>query len=135
MGMFSPLVIAIVKKVLLSSGRLGSPKETLETPSAVFTPSVRTMERARTVSETSACSADAVKTRVSIITLRRGIPYSSARLTMRCAIAKRSWAVRGTPRPSIVSPRTTAPYFFAIGKTRAITSSSPLTLLIRGTPL
>ena len=55
--------MAIAKNVLLSKGRFGKPKETLLTPKTVWTPNVLTIETALTVSITSFCWAEAVKTK------------------------------------------------------------------------
>ena len=93
------------------------------------------MRSARMVSMTSACWALAVSTSVSMMIELDGMPYDLAVSMMRCAIATRFSAVSGMPSSSRVSPMTTPPYFFAIGKICSIVSCLPFTEFISGRPL
>ena len=134
-GKSSPADIAIAKNVLLSKGRFGNPKETLLTPKTVWTPNVLTIETALTVSITSFCWAEAVKTRQSIIMSFLSMPYSFALLIIFLAISNLCSAFGGMPFSSKAKPMTTPPYFFTTGKTASMVSSFPLTELISGFPL
>ena len=73
-GRSRPADIAIAKKVLFNKGRFGSPKETLLTPKTVWTPNSLTIATALTVSITSFCWAETVKTKQSIIIFSLVIP-------------------------------------------------------------
>ena len=133
-GRSSPACMASARNVRFKSGRFGRPKETLETPKTVCTPSFFTISIAFSVSFTSFCCAEAVRVRQSMIMSSFPMPYSAAFAMIFCAISNLSSAFRGIPS-SNVRPITTPPYFFTIGKMASMTSSFPLTELISGFPL
>lgn len=75
MGRSRPQVMAMVRNVWLTRGRAGRPKEMLDTPSTVFSPSSSlTRRRASSVWEAPSCSAEAVRVRQSIYTSSRRMP-------------------------------------------------------------
>ena len=136
MGRSSPFSSAMVRNVRVTASRFGRPKEMLETPRTVFSPSsVLTRWSASRVSFAPSCSADAVSVRQSMYTSRFGIPSAVARSRMRLAMANRSAAFLGMPFSSRVSPTTAAPYFLTSGRMFCSDASSPLTELTMGLPL
>ena len=75
MGRSSPFASASAKNVWFSAPLCGRPKEMLETPSTVFSPSSScTIRTASSVSYAASCSAEAVSTRQSMNTLSFGMP-------------------------------------------------------------
>ena len=136
MGRSSPFSKAMVRNVRVTASRFGRPKEMLDTPRTVFSPSsVLTRCRASSVSLAPSCSAEAVKVRQSMYTSRFGIPSAVARSRIRLAMANRSAAFLGMPFSSSVSPTTAAPYFLTSGRIFCREASSPLTELTMGLPL
>ena len=135
MGRSSPRAMAMVKKVLFISSRQGRPKEILDTPSTVLSPS-SDFTRARASSVLTACScwADTVRVRQSIKTSSLGIPADSAAFSMRRAMSTRPSTVSGMPFSSRHRPSTAAPYFLAMGSTWSSTSALPFTELTMALP-
>ena len=106
-----------------------------ETPSTVFTPNFSFINlSACKVFIAWFCSPPTVKVRQSIIKFSFLIPIFVALFIIFSAIRTLSSTLFGTPFLSIVSPKSIAPYFFAIGKILSKTSSSPLTEFIMTLP-
>ena len=135
-GKSSPCSIAMVRKVLLTSSRFGSPNEMFDTPRQVLQPSsVFTLCKASRVWRQAACSAETVRVRQSIYTSFLSMPTASALSTIRFAISNLPSAVFGIPFSSSASPTTDAPYFLTRGRTVARLCSSPFTEFRIGFPL
>ena len=132
----SPAWRAWVKKLWLSTSRWGRPKDTLDTPRAVFTPS-SALARRMVSRVTLAFSPPALTgmVRPSSRSSRREMPMSSARRRIFWAMARRPSASAGMPLSSRVRHTRPPPYFFTRGRMAARLSSLPFTELMRGLPL
>ena len=135
-GKSSPSSRAIVRKVLVTRSRFGSPNEIFETPRQVLQPSsVFTLCKALSVCLQADCSAETVIVRQSINTSLLSMPIASALSTILFAISNLPSAVFGIPFSSSVRPTTQAPYFLTSGKTVLRLFSSPFTEFTIGLPL
>ena len=125
-----------MKKAWFSCSRLGRPKDTLETPRAVFTPrTCLAWQRVPRVTLAFSPPALTGMVRPSTSSSRRGMPSSSARRMIFWAMATRPSTVSGIPSSSSARHTRPPPYFFTRGRMAFRLSSLPLTELMRGLPL
>ena len=114
----------------------GSPKETLDTPRLVDTPSFCfIIVTAARVVAALVSSEDTVIVSGSTIMSFLSMPYSAALFTILCAILNLPSAVSGIPSSSIVRATTTPPYFLTRGKTAFMLLALPFTEFTIGLPL
>ena len=109
-ALVSPAAIAIGRNAALSTCRCGSPNETFDAPSDMFTPSLsRISEIVSSVVVTASVSAPTVIASGSITTSSGGIPWSPHADTILVAISSRCCGVSGMPVSSLARPITAAP--------------------------
>ncbi len=102
--------MAIGRNALLMPTRLGSPKLTLDAPQVVLTPSSsRSRRTRRNTCWPAVAMAPMGMTSGSTITSERGMPWSSARSTMRLATANRTSGSTLMPVSSLLMATTAAP--------------------------
>ncbi len=127
-ALVSPAAIAIGRKLALRTCRRGSPKETFDAPSDMFTPSSSRIRRmVSSVTATASVAAPTVIASGSITTSSGGIPWSPAALTIFVAISRRCCGVSGMPVSSLARPITAAPCLATRGRISSSRSSSPVT--------
>ena len=132
----SPHSMAMVKNAALMISLWGSPKDMLDTPSTVPTPSSSRMRRrVSRVVRAPLLSELTVMQSPSRMISSGPIPYSAARSMIFLPTARRPSAVSGMPDSSRQRPTATPPYFAISGNMRLMDSSLPLTELISGFPL
>ncbi len=130
-----PDAIAIARNAPLMPSRFGNPKLTLLAPQVELTPSSsRSRPRMRKTWRPAVGIAPIGMRSGSTMTSSRGIPWSSARSTIRFATPNRTSGSSLIPVSSLLIATTAAPYFLTSGRTRSRRSSSPVTLLTRALP-
>ena len=130
-----PWAEPMARNAAFSVWRSGRPKETLEAPRHMFTPSSsRIISIASSVMRTACGSAPTVIASGSSTTSSGGMPWSPQTETILRAISRRFSAVSGMPVSSFVRPITAAPCLATIGRITSRRSSSPVTELTRALP-
>ncbi len=135
MALVIPPAISIAMKVALIVSRSGKPKETLLAPQTVLQPSSSPIHRRMSsTARPAVLTAPTGMTSGSISTSSRGMPYRSARSTMRFATSNRTFGSMLMPDSSLEIAMTGTPYSATRGNTFSMRSSSPVTELMRGRP-
>ena len=130
-----PATIAIGKNALLIPCRFGSPKEILDAPHVVFTPS--SSRRRRTSVNTCKPALPMAPTGItsgSTTMSCAGMPKSAARSTIFLATANLTSGSSEMPVSSLEIATTGTLYFLTSGNTSSSLSSSPVTELSSGRP-
>ena len=123
-----PEAIAIGRKAALMPWRFGRPKEMLEAPQVVLTPSSSRSRRTRAKTWRPAVAMAPIGMTSGSTTMSwAGMPKSAARSTIFFATAKRTSGSSEMPVSSLEMATTGTLYFFTSGRTRSSRSSSPVT--------
>jgi hypothetical protein len=108
-ALVSPAAIAIGRNAAFSACRSGSPKDTLDAPRHMFTPSSSRIRLiVSSVVRTADGSAPTVMASGSMTTSSRAMPKSAAAVTIVRAHSRRFSGVSGMPVSSFASPITAA---------------------------
>jgi hypothetical protein len=127
--------IAIGRKPALSTWRWGRPKDTLDAPRHMLTPSSsRIRQIVASVIVTASVAAPTVMASGSMITSSVAIPWSLATLTILRAHSRRCSGVSGIPVSSLARPITAALYLATSGRISSSRSSSAVTELTSARP-
>src|ERR1019366_3727562 len=116
-ALVNPAAIAIGSKPALSTWRWGRPKDTLDAPRHMLTPSSsRIRQIVASVIVTASVAAPTVMASGSMITSSVAIPWSLATLTILRAHSRRCSGVSGIPVSSLARPITAALYLATSGR-------------------